>query len=266
MNKHAFAAYRWGTPACEAMGLLYVRTSIQKYFSGISMLVNCQHCGDALPKRNPKARVQVRRYCSARCRKAASRLSQLKPSVTAGRCDIPPVGQSAPLDMLPRQPHAPAYVSPFPDPIVEGLHGSNPDGSTPGALQGDDYPIGLDGSGYPILAACLDRRHVERVAADLAKARSARTSPTPVPARCAGSSPSGAEWTFFPLTTQKSAEGVRGAAAAHHRHGFARSTSAWRWFRFDRNVVNMDRGITCVIRARSQRAGSQAIRRCCWWT
>ena len=31
-------------------------------------------------------------------------------------------------------------------------------GPTPGALQGDDYPIEMDADGYPILPACLDRR------------------------------------------------------------------------------------------------------------
>jgi hypothetical protein len=28
---------------------------------------------------------------------------------------------------------------------------------TPGALQGDDYPIEMDGDGYPIMPACLRR-------------------------------------------------------------------------------------------------------------
>jgi hypothetical protein len=33
-----------------------------------------------------------------------------------------------------------------------------PSGPTPGALQGDDYPLEYDADGYPILPACLDRR------------------------------------------------------------------------------------------------------------
>ena len=37
-------------------------------------------------------------------------------------------------------------------------HGSNPDGSTPGALQGDDYPLTYDADGDVELPACLDRR------------------------------------------------------------------------------------------------------------
>jgi hypothetical protein len=32
------------------------------------------------------------------------------------------------------------------------------DGPTPGAIQGDDYPIEMDVDGYPKLPACLDRR------------------------------------------------------------------------------------------------------------
>ena len=34
----------------------------------------------------------------------------------------------------------------------------NPHGPTPGALQGDDYPLSYDADGYPELPACLDRR------------------------------------------------------------------------------------------------------------
>jgi hypothetical protein len=34
----------------------------------------------------------------------------------------------------------------------------NPHGPTPGALQGDDYPLEYDENGYPELPACLDRR------------------------------------------------------------------------------------------------------------
>jgi hypothetical protein len=37
-------------------------------------------------------------------------------------------------------------------------HGTNPDGSTPGALQGDDYPLTYDADGFPEFPACLDRR------------------------------------------------------------------------------------------------------------
>ena len=36
--------------------------------------------------------------------------------------------------------------------------GSNPDGSSPGALQGNDYPLTYDADGYVELPACLDTR------------------------------------------------------------------------------------------------------------
>ena len=34
----------------------------------------------------------------------------------------------------------------------------NPHGATPGALQGDDYPLSYNADGYPELPACLNRR------------------------------------------------------------------------------------------------------------
>ena len=34
----------------------------------------------------------------------------------------------------------------------------NPHGPTPGALQGDDYPLEYYEDGYPKLLVCLDRR------------------------------------------------------------------------------------------------------------
>jgi hypothetical protein len=36
-----------------------------------------------------------------------------------------------------------------------------PAGPTPGALQGDDYPLIYDANGYPELPACLDRRRYD---------------------------------------------------------------------------------------------------------
>jgi hypothetical protein len=37
------------------------------------------------------------------------------------------------------------------------MHGTNPDGSTPGATRGD-YPLEYYDDGFPKLPACLDRR------------------------------------------------------------------------------------------------------------
>jgi hypothetical protein len=45
----------------------------------------------------------------------------------------------------------------WPEENKNPLHGSNPDGSTPGALQGD-YPLEYYADGQPKLPACLDRR------------------------------------------------------------------------------------------------------------
>ena len=56
-------------------------------------------------------------------------------------------------DTAPERPlRAPRHPSERKPPL-----GSNPDGSTPGALQGDHYPLELDSDGYPELPAFLDR-------------------------------------------------------------------------------------------------------------
>jgi hypothetical protein len=47
-------------------------------------------------------------------------------------------------------------VATFVKPARRPSEASN--GPTPGALQGDHYPIQMDADGYPILPACLDRR------------------------------------------------------------------------------------------------------------
>jgi hypothetical protein len=46
----------------------------------------------------------------------------------------------------------------YPERQSNPLHGSNPDGSTPGALQGDDYSLNYDADGNVELPTCLDRR------------------------------------------------------------------------------------------------------------
>jgi hypothetical protein len=46
----------------------------------------------------------------------------------------------------------------YPERALDPRIGSNPDGSTPGALQGDDYPLTYDADGNVELPACLDRR------------------------------------------------------------------------------------------------------------
>ena len=55
----------------------------------------------------------------------------------------------------------------YPERVLDPRIGSNPDGSTPGALQGDDFPLTYDADGNVELPACLDRRKpkLEREAA-----------------------------------------------------------------------------------------------------
>ena len=65
------------------------------------------------------------------------------------------------IEDYPGRPHRQAGGMPlyqWPEETCNPLHGSNPDGSTPGALQGDDFPIAVDENGRPELPDCLDRR------------------------------------------------------------------------------------------------------------
>jgi hypothetical protein len=109
-------------------------------------------CGEMfIPKREKQA------YCSKRCANAATKQRRRSGDMTP------------PLTMTPRSGDTPP--TPHPDASEGGStmvwpedrarhpeHGSNPDGSTPGALQGDDYPLTYDENGYPELPPCLDRR------------------------------------------------------------------------------------------------------------
>jgi len=62
-----------------------------------------------------------------------------------------------PLSVVPEKPchgflESPTRPTEAPTPYF------NPHGPTPGALQGDDYPLTYDADGFPELPACLDRR------------------------------------------------------------------------------------------------------------
>ena len=72
-----------------------------------------------------------------------------------------------PLSVIREKPchgflESPAGSTPAPAPYF------NPHGPTPGALQGDDYPLTYDADAYPELPACLDRR--PKPADDIAEA------------------------------------------------------------------------------------------------
>jgi hypothetical protein len=106
------------------------------------MIDTCLNCGSPLPA--PK-RGQPRKYCSNRCRVAAHRESL---------CVTEPAPLATHQPMRYTAPAPPLFASEAPR---SHELGSNADGSTPGALQGD-YPLEYYEDGYPKLPACLDRR------------------------------------------------------------------------------------------------------------
>ena len=104
---------------------------------------------------SPKREKQ--RHCSTRCRVADAVNRHRSDYTEADPTQLPEKRLQGLSDSPSAFSDGPTMV--WPDDRTEHLeHGSNPDGSTPGALQGDDYPLTYDGSGYPELPACLDRR------------------------------------------------------------------------------------------------------------
>src|SRR6516165_12126376 len=100
----------------------------------------CHHCGTTLLA---AVRGRPRRYCKDACRLLAFRESRAEP-----------------CNEIQPQPDSDNFVA-----AVYGSTGdatSDPDrrfqaGPTPGALQGDDYPLEFYPDGYPLLPASLDR-------------------------------------------------------------------------------------------------------------
>jgi hypothetical protein len=88
-------------------------------------LVTCDHCGEV----SSRAR-RAQRYCSERCRKSAFKLRNM---VQRSVPELPP-GITLPEKRSP-----------------------GPAGSTPGAFQGDDYPLTYDEDGNVELPECLRR-------------------------------------------------------------------------------------------------------------
>ena len=109
----------------------------------------CCHCGDGLP-----CATRRRHYCSDACRQAAYRNRKPQPYLTHPKhrvtANLPSV--QAPI---PHYEGLQPYV--YPERVLDPRIGSNPDGSTPGAIQGD-YPLEYYEDGLPKLPACLDRR------------------------------------------------------------------------------------------------------------
>jgi hypothetical protein len=104
-------------------------------------IIACKRCGNAF---QPKRLAQ--HYCSKRCRQNS--FHQRKRSVERGlpATTIPEKGRT---DLE----RAPTTLTVRSDAPVTN-------GPTPGALQGDDYPLEYYEDGFPKLPACLDRRAV----------------------------------------------------------------------------------------------------------
>jgi hypothetical protein len=98
---------------------------------------NCHYCGTPLLN---AARGRPKRYCSDACRLLAFREARAEP------CNEIP-GHVDPCNEIPATGTLPSHRS-------TDLQA----GPTPGALQGDDYPLEYYPDGYPKLPACLDRR------------------------------------------------------------------------------------------------------------
>ena len=161
-------------------------------------MVNCKTCGAAIPmarngqrycseahrqqayrkRQKPAVAVTQKRrlYPPTRCRNESAEIAQSNQGAKSPPTyysvearDMPPKAQKG---MLPQSPPPPlsaveiaalgGYVvtvkpRPYvakPVPVPDAV-------ATPGALQGDDYPLEYHPDGYPKLPACLDRRRPE---------------------------------------------------------------------------------------------------------
>ena len=106
----------------------------------------CVHCGERFA---PAREAQV--YCQKKCANAATQMRKRQRSGDSKLESIP----------VPRSGDSPVSVAPTP--LSDGSTVVWPTrdeqrGPTPGALQGDDYPLTYDENGYPELPACLDGR------------------------------------------------------------------------------------------------------------
>jgi hypothetical protein len=108
--------------------------------------VTCAGCGRAVTRSR-----EAQRYCSKTCRdRAADRRRRHPQEALAAMVQDPSASQR--FCYSPRASHAACEAKRTPP-----GHGSNPDGSTRGALQGDDYPLDYFADGYPKLPDCLRR-------------------------------------------------------------------------------------------------------------
>ena len=96
---------------------------------------------------NPKREHQ--RHCSASCRDLAKKRLKRSGDKTFTPTQLPRSGDTAPSAAPTGLSDGPTMVWPVQD---------FPHGPTPGALQGNDYPLEYYEDGYPKPPACLDRR------------------------------------------------------------------------------------------------------------
>ena len=108
----------------------------------------CSFCGGELPYGTKR-----RSYCKDGCRQAAYRNRKLQafPTHPKHRVTAKLPSLKAPVPLYEGlQP----YV--YPQQLLDPRIGSNPDGSTPGALQG--APLTYDADGHVEMPTCLNRR------------------------------------------------------------------------------------------------------------
>ena len=108
--------------------------------------MNCKRCSAEF---TPVRVAQV--YCSSRCRDAAKKHRKRSGDRTSPLISVARSGDT-PLSDAPTGLSAGSTVV-WPTTYDFG-------GPTPGALQGDDYPLEYHDDGYPKIPACLDRRKV----------------------------------------------------------------------------------------------------------
>jgi hypothetical protein len=122
------------------------------------MIVDCDYCGEPFKQRRTS-----QRYCCKQHRVNAA-VGRFRCKNPLPLKDIEAITKRLPYiplgEAITRPREASTGLKPYvwPDDRKNPLHGLKLDGSTPGALQGDDYPLEYDADGYPILPACLDRR------------------------------------------------------------------------------------------------------------
>ncbi len=125
--------------------------------------VTCKRCGAIVRRKR-----QAQKYCSKACANAATKQRGRRKSgdIRGGATTLLESG-----DILLKNINEineleeaisggmPPYK--WPEESRNPMHGTNPDGSTPDALRGDDFPIAVDENGFPELPTCLDRRKLK---------------------------------------------------------------------------------------------------------